>query len=197
MLFSLALPALALAPLAFAANFTVKVGVDATGTAATAYTPNNIVAAVGDFVNFEFVGGNHTVTQSPFSAPCTQLFNTDTNELGIDTGFIVGSATQTPIVPLKINDTTPIWLFCQRKPHCNTGMVMVINAPANSTTKTLAAFTANAATSPEPGYGTVANFSAKAAAANTTASGAISVVPIGGQSAMLLGAVAAVAGFFL
>lgn len=36
-----------------------------------AYSPNNITAAIGDVLSFEFHPKNHTVTQSTFQAPCS------------------------------------------------------------------------------------------------------------------------------
>ena len=52
----------------FAKNITVVVGADAAGAPALTFNPQNIQAAVGDFINFEFRGGNHTVTQSSFAS---------------------------------------------------------------------------------------------------------------------------------
>lgn len=53
---------------ALAANITVIVGAAEDGTAAITFRPNQITAAVGDFVSFQFRGGNHTVTQSSFAS---------------------------------------------------------------------------------------------------------------------------------
>jgi len=159
---ALALFATAVFPTVFAENHTVLVG-----QGGATYTPANLTANVGDFVLFKFVGGNHSVTQSPFAKPCTQIWLDDEGHAGVDTGFVAPKGNNTPIVELRVDDGLPMWLFCQQATHCNKGMVMVINAPADGS-KTLDQFKANAATAPIPGYGHFANFSASAASSNST-----------------------------
>jgi len=111
----------------------VKVG-NANGT--LAYAPNNLVAAVGDMVQFQFAPANHTVTQSTFDAPC-QPIAMHSNVTGIFSGFMPVKATDTdtPTYTIMINSTTPMWLYCSQGKHCQNGMVMVINenTAANST----------------------------------------------------------------
>ena len=46
------------------------------------YTPDTIVAAVGDMVVFQFMAKNHTVTQSAFAEPCKKIAG------GMDSGFM-------------------------------------------------------------------------------------------------------------
>lgn len=55
------------------ANITVIVGADASGAPGLVFNPQVVTAAVGDLINFEFHGGNHTVTQSSFASMCTIL----------------------------------------------------------------------------------------------------------------------------
>ncbi|WVQ76813.1 hypothetical protein IAR50_006487 [Cryptococcus sp. DSM 104548] len=112
------------------ANHTVLVGQNSTKT----FTPSELTAAVGDIVNFQFVGGNHTVTQSTFASPCTNS--------GFKSGFVPGNATNPSSFSISINDTTPLWMYCGQTGHCAAGMVMAINA--NTTGKTFAAFQAAA-----------------------------------------------------
>jgi plastocyanin len=64
-----ALAALAGVVPALAANITVIVGANDT----LSFNPQVITAAVGDFVNFQFQGGNHTVTQSSFDSTSPHL----------------------------------------------------------------------------------------------------------------------------
>lgn len=113
-----------------AANIVVDV---ATG-GVLAFTNNSITAAVGDTVSFQFEAGNHSVTQSTFSAPCTRSAG------GFGSGFhTAANATQFTIT---INDTKPIWYYCgQTQPiiHCHQGMVGAINA-ATTGNATFAAF---------------------------------------------------------
>ncbi|KAJ7055973.1 hypothetical protein C8F01DRAFT_1029509, partial [Mycena amicta] len=104
------------------------------GTAATPggflqFSPNTITAANGSVVTFVFSGipGNHSVTQSTFDAPCTSFKG------GFDSGWvaILANTTTLPTWDLTItNDQIPIWFFCKAPlpaPHCNAGMVGVIN----------------------------------------------------------------------
>jgi plastocyanin len=72
----------------------VKVGA-ANGT--LAYFPNNIVAAKGDMVQFQFAPANHTVTQSTFDQPCEPLA-LHTNMTGFYSGFmpVAAGSTTTP-----------------------------------------------------------------------------------------------------
>jgi plastocyanin len=92
------------------------------------FSPNNLVADVGDMVQFQFGVGNHTVTQSTFDAPCLPL-GAGTNVTGISTGFmpVAADATTAPLYTIPILNKTPIWLYCAQGKHCQNGMVMVIN----------------------------------------------------------------------
>lgn len=103
----------------------MKVG-SANGT--LAFSPNNIVAAVGEMVQFQFAPANHTVTQSTFAAPCSPIGLTS-NVTGVFSGFmpVAATATLTPTYTIMINSTTPMWLYCSQGKHCQAGMSMVIN----------------------------------------------------------------------
>jgi len=160
---ALALFAAAALPSVLAENITVTVG-----QGGTIFTPSTVAAKVGDVILFKFVAGNHSVTQAPFAHPCIQAWLDDDKTPGIDTGFVASNGSNTPVVQVRIDSTLPTWLFCQQGKHCNSGMVMVINPPADGS-KTLDQFKANAATAPIPGYGTFANFSASnSSTANST-----------------------------
>ncbi len=37
------------------------------------YTPDFVMAAVGDKIKFNFMAKNHTVTQSTFDKPCVKM----------------------------------------------------------------------------------------------------------------------------
>ncbi|CAE6441509.1 hypothetical protein ACGC1H_004247 [Rhizoctonia solani] len=134
-----------------AANITVVVG----GNGALTYTPSNITAAVGDFVEFEFRDKNHTVTQSTFADPCSQFKNATTNELGLNSGYqaVAAGATQFPVWTIQIAETTPIWMFCLQGKHCANGMVFSINANESSD-KSFAAYKARAMATLTTGNGT-------------------------------------------
>lgn len=156
-------------PAALATNITVVVGADQTGAPALVFNPQVITANVGDFINFEFHGGNHTVTQSSFANPCTQQFNTVTQQNGFSSPFMPFDATsgQIGVFTLEVTQTTsPIWFFCARKPHCHGGMYGAINPPTTGD-KTFAAFAASVPNSNEPGFGITAPFTPTTA--NSTA----------------------------
>jgi plastocyanin len=133
---------LGLAACVLADNITVQVAVDG----ALTFTPNTVTANQGDIVNFQFMTGNHTITQSTFSNPCTRL--TAPNP-GIDSGFLPVSANDTTIPQYSFtvdNATAPLWFYCKQGAgaHCRAGMVFAVNP---TTDMTFAAFQANAANS--------------------------------------------------
>lgn len=101
------------------------------GKNGTTFQPNNIKAAVGDAVQFQFMGGNHTVTQSTFDNPCTPINNFVKNVTGVHSGYVPFAASaamgQVPVYTIMINNTNPMWLYCAQGKHCQNGMVMVIN----------------------------------------------------------------------
>ncbi|KLU91589.1 hypothetical protein MAPG_10107 [Magnaporthiopsis poae ATCC 64411] len=101
------------------------------GKNGTTFQPNNIKAAVGDAVQFQFMGGNHTVTQSTFDNPCTPINDFVKNVTGVHSGYVPFAASaamgQVPVYTIMINNTNPMWLYCAQAKHCQNGMVMVIN----------------------------------------------------------------------
>lgn len=109
------------------------------GQPATKYYPDNIKAAPGSMVQFQFWAGNHTVTQSDFDHPCTPISQVNSSVAGIWSSFMpvaAGAAKkEIPVFTVQINDTKPIWIFCSQGKHCSAGMSMVINenTSANST----------------------------------------------------------------
>ncbi|KAH8668043.1 Cupredoxin [Tricladium varicosporioides] len=115
----------------------VKVG---SANGSLVFAPNEVKAAVGDMVQFQFAPNNHTVTQSTFDAPC-QPISMNSNVTGIYSGFmpVSASATTTPTYTIMVNNTTPMWLYCSQGKHCQNGMVMVINVnPTANASRTLA-----------------------------------------------------------
>lgn len=117
----------------------VKVGLNGTQT----YEPNDFTAAVGDMVQFQFFGGNHTATQSTFENPC-QPVAAFTNNTGFHTGFIPAAASEAmgmrAVYTIQVNNTNPLWIYCAQGKHCENGMAMVINKPVANTSRTLVAY---------------------------------------------------------
>lgn len=95
------------------------------------FYPERVTAPPGSIVQFQFVAGNHTVTQSNFDNPCTRLDDTNADTLTIHSGYqpVEASANmgQLPVFNVLINQTAPIWLYCAQGAHCQNGMSMVIN----------------------------------------------------------------------
>ncbi|KAJ2903393.1 hypothetical protein MKZ38_009970 [Zalerion maritima] len=114
------------------------VSVGSTGDAPLTFSPNNVDAAEGDMIQFQFRTGNHTVTQSTFDQPCMPI-SMFTNNTGIYSGFqpVEASAAmgEIPTYTISIANTNPLWFYCSQGMHCQGGMVMVVNenTEANST----------------------------------------------------------------
>ena len=95
------------------------------------FYPEKLTAKAGDMVQFQFHAGNHTVTQSNFDRPCVPLSTSNSSAVGVYSSFQPAAASAAkgmiPVFTMMVNDTKPIWLFCSQGPHCQKGMVMVIN----------------------------------------------------------------------
>jgi hypothetical protein len=87
------------------------------------FTPNIILASIGDTITFDFVSGNNSVTQSTFAAPCTSF-----SDSGIDSGFVpaVDNVTSFPRFSLTVT-SSPLWFYCRQIHHCASGMVFAVN----------------------------------------------------------------------
>lgn len=87
--------------------------------------PNSVTAAVGDVVQFQFNSGNHTVTQSSEVFPCQPL---QVNG-AVNSGHLTFAAGQAGVSTfnMPVTSTTPMFIYCATGPHCQLGMVMVIN----------------------------------------------------------------------
>ncbi|KAL5501924.1 hypothetical protein ACEPAH_9185 [Sanghuangporus vaninii] len=122
------------------------------------YSPSNITAQLGEKVTFIFMQKNHTVTQSSFNDPCRKISETSYPPVyGFDSGFmpVADNATYFPNFTITVNDTNPIWVFCQQQAanfsHCGVGMVAAINANPFSD-KSFAAFQQLAVTKNGTGF---------------------------------------------
>lgn len=156
------------------------------------FTPNNVTAAPGTFVEFQFMGLNHSVAESAFATPCTPL-NSSTFYSGFN--FATKSGLASDVFTIQINSTAPVWFYCPQTVsgihHCVQGMVGVINAPAG---KTAADFATNARTAtvavPAKVQGGLVG-PAKAASSGTSSSSssasAASSVPTGSASHLTVG----------
>lgn len=151
MLFTTAIVA-ALAGFAQAQSVSVQAVQVASNNGSLTFSPDRITAPEGSMVQFQFMGGNHTVTQSTFDQPCVPLnvANPAAPTAGIFSGYVPVAASanqgQRPVFTIMINNTNPMWLYCQQGPHCQRGMAMVINEnPAANASRTLENYKAAAA----------------------------------------------------
>jgi len=180
-MFSQAILASALfAPLASAAIIDVFVG----GTGILAFNPPSVTANVGDSIRFTFGPKNHTVTQSTFAAPCTEMTDTTGKPAGFFSGYMPVAGNQTTDLPqfwIPVTDTKPIWAFCSQTGHCSKGMVFAVNAPAAPAANSFDNFRA-AAMGQAPAASNPAPAPA-AAAVSTTAPTSTSAVPLPANNA--------------
>ena len=90
------------------------------------FSPKSLTAKVGDHVNFHFFAGDHSVAQSTFAAPCVP-----SGPKAIYSGFLnpSGGSEASEMFSMRVNTTAPLWLYCSRFGHCQSGMSMVINPP--------------------------------------------------------------------
>jgi len=121
------------------------------GNGGLVFTPNTVQAKVGDTINFHFYPTGHSVAESAFNSPCSYMKG------GIWSGSVSSSSgVAANMFSVTINDTNPHWLYCAQTiaSHCQNGMVMVINPPADSQ-DTLAAYKSAAAGTKVSTAGTV------------------------------------------
>lgn len=106
------------AGLATATDHTVTVG-----ESGLTFSPNSLNASKGDTVTFHFYPQSHSVVQATFAAPCQPMSS------GFFSGFVPtssGVANKTFMITIE-DATKPIWYYCSRGSHCQSGMVGVIN----------------------------------------------------------------------
>ncbi|CAI6338433.1 unnamed protein product [Periconia digitata] len=109
------------------------------------FEPQNVVAEVGDLIQFHFLAKNHSVTQSSFDKPCEPL---DTGK-GVFSGFNfrtdAGEAAN--VFEFTVQNKDPFWYYCSQPngDHCQKGMSGVINQIFDGA-KTLAAYKEKAKT---------------------------------------------------
>jgi plastocyanin len=88
-----------------------------------------VKANPGDVLQFQFQLNNHTVTQAAGNmAPCAPL--QDTVPTAMHSGFIPGPSANSTTVgtfSVLVEDMEPKYLYCATGPHCNLGMVMIVN----------------------------------------------------------------------
>ncbi|QSS51643.1 hypothetical protein I7I53_07011 [Histoplasma capsulatum var. duboisii H88] len=94
------------------------------GGGAIAFRPNRINANIGDKVVFEFLGLNHTLTQSTIGQPCTPV-----HQLNSGFGYFNPTNRTGLTLSITVNSADSQWFFCQQNntAHCHAGMVFALN----------------------------------------------------------------------
>lgn len=123
---------------------------------APVFDPDNVVAEVGDTVEWHFLPGNHSVAQSSFGQPCVPPTDAGAGATGQEgqpflssfffSGFhpVASGAAQAPDVfqLVVVQDDDPIWYYCAQASggdHCRDGMAGVVNQDYGSS-DTLSAY---------------------------------------------------------
>lgn len=105
------------------------------GRAGNFFDPDNIVASIGDVIEWHYLPANHSVVQSSFEAPCVPLSDTS-----FFSGFFPTQEGQSDeVFQVVVEDDSPIWFYCAQGTHCQGGMVGVVNQKFDSD-KTLREF---------------------------------------------------------
>ncbi|KAI0399221.1 hypothetical protein F4802DRAFT_590632 [Xylaria palmicola] len=144
---------IATALLGLASAQTVHVVSVSSANKSLAFYPDNLKAAVGDMIQFQFLAGNHSVVQSNFDNPCTPIQQHVADQKGMFSGYMnVAASAATGMIPvytMEVKNTNPLWLYCSQGKHCQAGMVLVVNenTSANST-RSLANFKTISAQAP-------------------------------------------------
>lgn len=115
---------------------------------ALVFDPDNVVAEVGDVVEWHFLPKNHSVAQSSFAAPCVPDADAPAGGpffSGFNFATAAGQAADVFQLVVEQADS-PIWYYCSQTvgSHCQMGMAGVINQDFDSP-NTLAAYKAKAA----------------------------------------------------
>lgn len=91
------------------------------------FDPDNVVAEIGDVVEWHFLPRNHTVAQSSFGNPCQPLADGSGFFPGFE--FFTAEGQAPDVFQIVVEDKKPIWYYCAQPAmtHCNAGMVGVVN----------------------------------------------------------------------
>ncbi|KAF2396102.1 extracellular serine-rich protein, partial [Trichodelitschia bisporula] len=109
------------------------------------FDPENVVAEIGDIIEYHYLPKNHSVVQSSFDEPCKPLAD--------GSGFFSGFMPTTPeqgqnpnVFSVTVTDKKPIWFYCSQTVgnHCQMGMAGVVNQNFDGP-NTLAAYKKKAA----------------------------------------------------
>lgn len=91
------------------------------------FDPDNVVAEIGDIVEWHYLPMNHSVAQSSFAEPCKPLADGTGFFPGFEFATTQGQASN--VFQIVVKDKKPTWYYCPQTKgnHCQAGMVGVIN----------------------------------------------------------------------
>lgn len=104
------------------------------GKAGYTFSPDTLLAEVGDYITYAFYPRNHSVIRSDYGYPCIPYGLVNTRP-GFYSPFMpVDAILETPpTFTVRVNDTEPIFVYCSGPVACNEyGMVAVVNPTANT-----------------------------------------------------------------
>jgi plastocyanin len=91
------------------------------------FEPENVVAEIGDLVEFHFMPKNHSIVQSSFDKPCEPL----ANDKAVFSGFNFATMQDESknVFTFQVQNKDPFWFYCSQiaGDHCQKGMSGVIN----------------------------------------------------------------------
>lgn len=109
------------------------------------FEPQNVVAQVGDLLEWHFLPSNHSIVQSSFDKPCEPLNTANALFSGFNFPTPAGEAAN--VFQALVVNTEPFWYYSSQTQgnECQGGMSGVVNQNYNSD-KTLAAYKVKAKT---------------------------------------------------
>ncbi|KAJ7769347.1 hypothetical protein B0H16DRAFT_1715819 [Mycena metata] len=130
MLFKVLLLA-ALSPAIFAVDHQIILGQNNS----LAFTPDQVVADIGDTLTFIVVSRNHSTTTTVFSGAVCPPPAGGVGENGWDSGFLSSLDGSTPQFVYTVVDTAPHFAACAQAAgaHCRAGMTFALNPTAYMT----------------------------------------------------------------
>ncbi|KAJ7082961.1 hypothetical protein C8R44DRAFT_753566 [Mycena epipterygia] len=122
---------LALVPAALAVDHAITLGANNGLT----FTPNQVVAAVGDTLTFTIVSRNHSTTTTTFSGAVCPPPVGGVGPNGWDSGYLSALDGSTPQFVYTVVDTKPHFAACMQAAggHCRAGMTFALNPTAEQT----------------------------------------------------------------
>ncbi|KAI5460321.1 hypothetical protein BGZ63DRAFT_464480 [Mariannaea sp. PMI_226] len=105
------------------------------------FDPDNVVADVGDVLEWHFLPANHSVAQADFDTPCAP--KADGTGFFAGFNFVTANGQQAPnVFQAVVADKKPIWYYCPQTKgnHCQMGMVGAVNQNFDDQTHSLSRF---------------------------------------------------------